>query len=87
MSHECRICRINVGYRKRIDSDTEDKLLKGISMDKEQAQAIIKNTFESSLDKSGFTGFIKTFLTELMTHPYIPGELHTRSVLGNVLSI
>ena len=39
-------------------------------MDKQQAQAIIKNTFESSLDKSGFTGFIKTFLTELMTLPF-----------------
>jgi hypothetical protein len=41
-------CRLNVGYRKRIDSDTEHKRLKGINMDKQQAQAIIKNTFESS---------------------------------------
>lgn len=34
-------------------------------MDKQQAQNIIRETFESSFDKSGFTGFIKNLLNEI----------------------
>ncbi len=36
-------------------------------MDKQQAQNVIREIFESSFDKSGFTCFIKTFLTGLVT--------------------
>ena len=34
-------------------------------MDKQQAQAIIKNTFESPFDKVRFTNFIKIFLNRI----------------------
>jgi len=40
-------------------------------MDKQQAQTIIKNTFESPFDKSGFTGFIKNLLNRIDDAPFI----------------
>ena len=43
-------------------------------MDKEQAQAIIKNTFESSFDKNGFAGFIKNLLNRIDDEPFIYQE-------------
>jgi uncharacterized membrane protein YgcG len=34
-------------------------------MNKQQAQQIIRDTFESSFDKNGFTGFIKNLLNQI----------------------
>ena len=34
-------------------------------MNKQQAQQIIRDTFESSFDKNGFTGFIKNLLNRI----------------------
>jgi Eco57I restriction-modification methylase/TaqI-like C-terminal specificity domain len=39
-------------------------------MDKQQAQKIIRDTFESSFDKSGFTGFIKNLLNMIDEAPF-----------------
>jgi len=39
-------------------------------MDKQQAQEIIKETFESPFDKSGFTGFIKNLLNRIDDAPF-----------------
>ncbi|MBW2062974.1 MAG: Eco57I restriction-modification methylase domain-containing protein [Deltaproteobacteria bacterium] len=39
-------------------------------MDKQQAQNIIRETFESSFDKSGFTGFIKNLLNRIDDAPF-----------------
>ena len=36
-------------------------------MNRQKEQIIIRETFGSSFDKSGFTCFIKTFLTGLVT--------------------
>jgi len=47
-------------------------------MNRQQEQNIIRETFESPFDKSGFTGFIKTFLTELLTLP-----LPTREIISS----
>ncbi|MBA7528509.1 hypothetical protein ES705_20696 [subsurface metagenome] len=47
-------------------------------MNKQQAQQIIRDTFESSFDKNGFTGFIKNLLNQIKEAPltyqgnYIP---------------
>jgi len=47
-------------------------------MNKQQAQQIIRDTFESSFDKNGFTGFIKNLLNQIEDAPltyqgnYIP---------------
>ena len=35
------------------------------SIDKQQAQELIKETFESSFEKSGFTNFIKNLLNRI----------------------
>ena len=40
-------------------------------MDKQQAQQIIRDTFESSFDKSGFTSFIKNLLNRIDDAPFI----------------
>ncbi|MBW1744768.1 MAG: N-6 DNA methylase [Deltaproteobacteria bacterium] len=40
-------------------------------MDKQQAQELIKETFESSFDKSGFTNFIKNLLNRIDDAPFI----------------
>ncbi len=40
-------------------------------MDKQQAQELIKNTFESSFDKSGFINFIKNLLNRIDDAPFI----------------
>ena len=40
-------------------------------MDKQQAQELIKETFESSFDKSGFTNFIKKLLNRIDDAPFI----------------
>ncbi|MBC8357598.1 MAG: hypothetical protein H8E54_01450, partial [Candidatus Aminicenantes bacterium] len=39
-------------------------------MDKQQAQQIIRDTFESSFDKSGFTRFIKNLLNNIENTPF-----------------
>ncbi|MDP8274892.1 MAG: hypothetical protein RAO92_00675 [Candidatus Euphemobacter frigidus] len=39
-------------------------------MDKQQAQQIIKDTFESSFDKSRFTGFIRNLLNKIEDAPF-----------------
>ncbi|MBW1729033.1 MAG: class I SAM-dependent DNA methyltransferase, partial [Deltaproteobacteria bacterium] len=39
-------------------------------MDKQQAQNIIRETFESPFDKSGFTGFIKNLLNRIDDAPF-----------------
>lgn len=47
-------------------------------MNKQQAQQIIRDTFETSFDKNGFTGFIKNLLNQIKEAPltyqgnYIP---------------
>jgi len=40
-------------------------------MNKQQAQEIIKKTFESPFDKSGFTNFIKNLLNRVDDAPFI----------------
>ena len=40
-------------------------------MDKQQAQELIKETFESSFDESGFTNFIKNLLNRIDDAPFI----------------
>jgi len=40
-------------------------------MDKQQAQELIKETFESPFDKSGFTNFIKNLLNRIDDAPFI----------------
>ncbi len=44
-------------------------------MNRQKEQNIIRETFGSSFDKSGFTGFIKTFLTGLVTLPLPTREI------------
>ncbi len=39
-------------------------------MNKQQAQQIIRDTFESSFDKYGFTGFIKNLLNGIEDTPF-----------------
>ena len=41
------------------------------SIDKQQAQELIKETFESPFDKSGFTNFIKNLLNRIDDAPFI----------------
>ena len=41
------------------------------SIDKQQAQELIKETFESSFDESGFTNFIKNLLNRIDDAPFI----------------
>jgi len=40
-------------------------------MDKKQAQALIKETFESTFDKGRFTGFVKNLLNNVKEAPFI----------------
>ncbi len=37
-------------------------------MDKKQAQALIKGTFESTFDKGRFVGFVKNLLNDVEAH-------------------
>ena len=41
------------------------------SIDKKQAQELIKKTFESPFDKRGFTNFIKNLLNRIDDAPFI----------------
>ena len=40
-------------------------------MNKQQAQEIIRNTFESPFDKNSFAGFIKNLLNRIDDAPFI----------------
>lgn len=40
-------------------------------MDKKQAQALIKETFESPFDKNRFAGFVKNLLNKVEDAPFI----------------
>ena len=47
-------------------------------MDKKQAQALIKETFESPFDKNRFTSFVRNLLNEIEEAPFIyRGELYS----------